>query len=96
VGQKVFLNVNNFTLAEDLTPKFMSKKMKLRFPLWIECSRICINWNARDQSAFDIHVSSLSPFKVDNLWPDHKHVIRPSPDLVGGHLEYEVRGHPQV
>ena len=29
VGQKVLLNVNNFTLAEDLTPKFMSKKMKL-------------------------------------------------------------------
>jgi hypothetical protein len=50
VGQKVLLNVNNFTLAEDLTPKFMYKKMKLRFPLWIEFSRICIIWNYRPRS----------------------------------------------
>lgn len=28
------------------------------------------------------HVSFLKPFKDDTLWPDHKQVIRPPPDLV--------------
>ena len=42
------------------------------------------------------HVSLLKPFKEDTLWPDRKQVIRPPPDLVGGPLEHEVRGHPQV
>ena len=38
------------------------------------------------------HVSLLKPFKVVTLWPDHKRVIRPPPDLVVGHLEYGVEG----
>ena len=33
-----------------------------------------------------------SQFKKNTLWPDHTKVIRPPPDLVGGHLEYEVEG----
>ena len=28
------------------------------------------------------HVSFLKSFKDDTLWPDHKQVIRPPPDLV--------------
>ena len=43
-----------------------------------------------------LHVSLLKPFNEDTLWPDQKQVSRPPPDLVGGHLEHEVRRHPQV
>jgi hypothetical protein len=85
----VLWSVNNFTLAEDLTPKFMSKENGASVPIVDQV------FKARDQSASDIHVSSLNPFKVDTMWPNHNHVNRPSPDLVG-HLEYEVRGHLQV
>ena len=36
------------------------------------------------------HVSLLKPFKEDTLWFDRKKVIKPPPDLIGDHLEYEV------
>ena len=93
MGQKVLLNVKNFTLPEGLTPKFMSKfagpfpivervfkdVYKLELPLEIKVHPM-------------FHVSLLKPFKEDTLWPDRKQVIRPPPNLVGDHLEYEVEG----
>lgn len=36
------------------------------------------------------NVSLLKSFNEDTLWPDHKQLIRPLPNLVGDCLEYEV------
>ena len=39
------------------------------------------------------HVSLLNPKgKEEALWPNHKYVIWPPPNLVGDHLEHEVLG----
>ena len=91
VGQKVLLNVKNFTLSEGLTPKFMSK-FAGPFPT--------VEWVFKDVYKLELppeikvhptfHVSLLKPFKEDTLWPDCKQVIQPPPDLVGDHLEYDV------
>jgi hypothetical protein len=35
------------------------------------------------------HVSLFKPFKKNTLWHDHKQMIRPPSDLVGGHFDYE-------
>ena len=41
------------------------------------------------------HVSFTKAIKKDTSY-DRKQMIRPPPDLVGGHLKYEVRGPLQV
>ena len=41
------------------------------------------------------HVSLLKPFEKDTSWPDHKHVIRPPPNLRKCHLKYEVQGYDE-
>ena len=39
------------------------------------------------------HVSLLNPRdKEEALWPNHKYMIWPPPNLVGDHLEHEVLG----
>ena len=93
VGQKMLLNVKNFTMPEGLTPKFMSK---FTGPFSI------VEWVFKDVYKLELlpeikvyptfHVSLLKPFKENTLWPDCKQVIRPSPNLVGDHLEYDVEG----
>ena len=40
-------------------------------------------------------VSLLKLFEKNTSWSDHKQVIRPPPDVVGGHLNYEVRGYDE-
>ena len=97
VVQKVLLNVNNLTLPEGLTPKFTPKNWAL-FSI--------VEWMFKDMHKLELlpeikmhstfYVSLLKPFKEKTLCPDRKQVIRPAPDLVGGPLEHEVRGHPQV
>ena len=93
VGQKVLLNVNNFTLLEGLTPKFMFKFVA-PYPIvkgvFKDVYMLELPPKIKVHPAF--HVSLLKPFKEDTLWPDHKQVIRPPLDLEGGHLEYEVEG----
>ena len=93
VGQKVLLNVKNFTLLEGLTPKFMSK-FAGPFPIvervFKDVYKLELPPEIKVHPTF--HVSLLKPFKEDTLWPDCKQVIRPPLDLVGDHLEYEVEG----
>ncbi len=38
------------------------------------------------------HVPLLKPFKEGTLWPDHKEVMRPPPNLIGNYSAYEVEG----
>ena len=93
VGQKVLLNVKNFTMPEGLTPKFMSKFLG-PFPI--------VDWVFMDVYKLELlleikvhpifHVSLFKLFKEDTLWADCKQVIRPPPSLVEDHLEYEVEG----
>ena len=93
VGQKVLLNVKNVTLPEGLTPKFMSK-FAGPFPIvervFKDVYKLELLPEIKVHPTF--HVSLLKPFKEDTLWPDREQVIRPPPDLVGDHLEYEVEG----
>jgi hypothetical protein len=93
VGQKVLLNVKNFTMPEGLTPKFMSKFAGL-FPIvervFKDVYKLELPPEIKVHPTF--HVLLLKPFKEDTLWPNRKQVIRPPPDPVGDHLEYEVEG----
>jgi exonuclease VII small subunit len=93
VGQKVLLNVKNFTMPEGLTPKFMSK-FAGPFPIvervFKDVYKLELPPEIKVHPTF--HVSLLKPFREDTLWPNRKQVIRPPPDLVGDHLEYEVEG----
>ena len=85
--------MKNFTLPEDLTPKFMSKFVG---PFHI------VEWVFKDVYKLELppeikvhptfHISLLKTFKEDILWPDRKQVIQPPLDIVGDHLEYEVEG----
>ena len=93
MGQKVLLNVKNFTLPEGLTPKFMSKfagPFAIVERVFKDVYKLELPPKIKVHPTF--HVSLLKPFKEDTLWPDRKQVIRPPPDLVGDHLEYEVEG----
>ena len=93
VGQKGLLNVNNFTLLESLTSKFMSK---IGFPFSI-VEQMSKDWY-KLELPFEIkvhptfHVSLLKPFKEDTLWPNCKKGIGQPPKFVGGHLEYMIEG----
>lgn len=91
VGQKVLLNVKNFTMREGLTLKFMSK-FAGPFPIvnrvFKDVYKLELSREIKVHPIF--HVSMLKPFKEDNVWPNLKQVIRPPPDLIGDHLEYEV------
>ena len=96
VGQKVLLNIKNFTMPYGLTPKFI---FKVGAPFLIveqvfkDIYKLQLPANIKVRPTF--HVSLLKPFEKDNLWPDCKQVIRPPPDLVGGRLKFEAIGHLQ-
>ena len=93
VGQKVLLNVKNFTLPEGLTPKFMSKfagPFSIVEKLFKDVYKLELPPEIKVHPTF--HVSLLKPFKEDTLWAGRKQVIRPQPELIGDHLEYEVEG----
>ena len=93
VGQKVLLKVKNFTMPEGLTPKFMSKfagPFAIVEKLFKDVYKLELPPEIKVHPTF--HVSLLKPFKEDTLWAGRKQVIRPPPELVGDHLEYEVEG----
>ena len=93
VGQKVFLNMKDFTLLEGLTPKFMSKfvgPFSIVERVFKDVYKLELPPEMKVHPTF--HVSLLKPFKEDTLRLDRKQVIRPPPNLVGDHLEYEVEG----
>ena len=69
-AKKMLLNVNNFTLVEGLTPKFMSK---------VRGSFSIVKWVFKDMYKMELlpkikvyltfHVSLLKPYKENILWP---------------------------
>ena len=96
-AKTILLNVNNFTLFEGLIPKFMSKIRALYLiveRLFKDMYKLDLSPEVKVHLTF--HVSLLNPFKEHTLWPDRKQMIRQSPNLVGDHLEHEVRGYSQV
>ena len=83
VGQKGVVECEQLHLGEGLTPKFMSK-IGAPFPIveqvFKDIYKLELPPEIKVHPTF--HVSFLKPFKDDTLWPDHKQVIRPPPDLV--------------
>ena len=91
VGQKVLLNVKNFTMPKSITPKFMSKfasPFHIVERVFKDVYKLELPPEIKVHPTF--HVSLLKPFKEDTLWPNCKQVIRPPPNFVEDHLEYEV------
>jgi hypothetical protein len=87
------LNIENFIMPNGFTPKFISK-FAGSF-LVVECVFKDVNkleLPPEIKVHLTFHVSLLKPFKEDTLWPDHKQVIWPPPELVGGHLEFKMKG----
>ena len=90
-GQMVWLNVKNFTLPKDLTPKFMAKFagpfriIKRKFD---DVYELDLPPEIKVHPTF--HVSLLKPFHEDTRRPERQQVLRPQPELVGNHEEYEV------
>ena len=86
-AKKVLLNVNNFTLPEGLTPK-PCPKIKAPFPIveqvFKDTYKLELPLEIKVHLTF--HVSLLKSFNENTLWPDHKQVIMPPPDLVRGHF----------
>ena len=93
VDQKLLLNVKNLTMPERLTQKFMSKfadPFQIVERVFKNVYKLELLPKLKVHPTF--HVSPLKPLKEDTLWPNRKKMIRPPPDLVGDHLEYEVEG----
>jgi hypothetical protein len=92
-GKKVWLNVKHFTLPEGLTPKFMAKyagPFVIEKRLFEDVYKLTLPPEIKVHPTF--HVSLLKPYYEDTLRPERKQVLRPPPELVGDHLEYEVEG----
>jgi hypothetical protein len=92
-GQKVWLNVKNFTLPDGLTPKFMAKyagPFVIAKRLFEDVYKLDLPPEIKVHPTF--HVSLLKPYHEDKVRPERKQVLRPPPELVGDHLEFEVEG----
>jgi len=83
VGQKGVVECGQLHLGEGLTPKFMSKigaPFSIVEQVFKDIYKLELPPEIKVHPIF--HVSFLKSFKDDTLWPDHKQVIRPPPDLV--------------
>ena len=92
-GQKVWLNVKNFTLPDGLTPKFMAKyagPFVIAKRLFEDVYKLDLPPEIKVHPTF--HVSLLKPYHEDKVRPERKQVLRPPPELVGDHLEFEIEG----
>ena len=91
VGQKILLNVKNFSTSKGLIPKFMSK-FASQFPIvehiFKDVYKLELPPKIKVHSTFRVSLSK--PYKQDSLWVDCKQGTWPPPNLVGDHLEYEV------
>ena len=83
VGQKGVVERGQLYLWEGLTPKFMSK-IGAPFPIVEQVFKDIYKLELPPEIKVHLtfHVSLLKPFTEYTLWPDHKQVIRPPPDLV--------------
>ena len=91
VGQKVWLNVKNFTLPQGLMPKFMAK-FAGPFPdvkqVFDGAYKLALPPEIKVHPMF--YVSLLKEYFEDSVRSEREQVLRPVPELVGNHEEYEV------
>jgi hypothetical protein len=90
-GQKVWLNMKNFTLPDGLTPKFMAKYTSpfvIEKRLFEDVYKLILPPEIKVHPTF--HVSLLKLYFKDTLRLERKQVLQPPPELVGDHLEHEV------
>ena len=91
VGQKVWLNVKNFTLPQGLTPKFMAK-FAGPFPVvkqvFDDAYKLALPPEIKVHPVF--HVSLLKEYFEDSARPECEQVLRHVPKLVKNHEECEV------
>ena len=84
VGQKVWLNVKNFTLLQVVTPKFMAK-FAGPFPVvkqvFDDAYKLALPLEIKVHPVF--HVSLLKEYFEDSVRPEREQVLRPVPELVG-------------
>jgi hypothetical protein len=90
-GQKVWLNVKNFARPEGLTTKFMAKfagPFRIVKRVFDDVYKLELPKEIKVHPTF--HVSLLKPYFEDTLRPERQQVLRPQPELVGEHMEFEV------
>ena len=84
VGQKVWLNVKNFTLPQGPMPKFMAK-FAGPFPVvkqvFDDAYKLALPPEIKVHPVF--HVSLLKEYFEDSVRPEREQVLRPVPKLVG-------------
>ena len=91
VGQKVWLNVKNFTLPQGLTPKFMAKfagPFSVVKQVFDDAYKLALPPKIKVHPVF--HVSLLKEYFKNSARPEREQMLRPVPELVGNHEEYEV------
>ena len=91
VGQKLWPNVKNFTLPQGLTPKFMAKfagPFTVVKQVFDNAYKLTSPPEIKVNSTF--HVLLLKEYFKDSMRPEREQVLRPIPELVGNHEEYEV------
>ena len=83
-GQKVWLNVKNFTLPDGLTTISMAKYVSpfvIAKRLFEDVYKLDLPLETKIHPTF--HVSLLKPYHEDVVRQERKQVLRPSPELVG-------------
>ena len=91
VGQKVWWNVKNFALPQDLTPKFMAKfagPFLVVKQMFDDAYKLVLPPEIKVHPVF--HVLLLKEYFQDSVRPECEQVLRHVPELVGNHEEYEV------
>ena len=91
VGQKVWLNVKNFTLPQGLTPRFMAKfagPFSIVKQVFDDAYKLALPPKIKVHPVF--HVSLLKDYFKDSVRPEREQVLRPVPELVENHEEYKV------
>ena len=87
----MWLSVKNFTLPQGLTSKFMAK-LAGPFPIvkqvFDDAYKLALPPEIRVHLVF--HVSLLKEYFEDSVSLEHEQVLRPVPELVKNHEEYEV------
>ena len=91
VGQKVWLNVKNFTLLQGLTPKFMAKfagPFSVVKQVFDDAYKLALPPEIKVHPVF--YILLLKEYFKDSVRPEREQVLRLIPELVGNHEEYEV------
>ena len=87
----MWVNVKNFTLPQGLTPKFIAK-FAGPFPIvkqvFDNAYKLALPPEIKVHLVF--HISLLKEYFEDSVRLEREQVLRPVPELVGNHKEYEV------